>query len=48
MSLAMDCSLRYGQRGTRNLRQYFLSTVTPMLSAAAASLMGRWYVCTAD
>mmetsp|Transcript_19193 Transcript_19193/g.48802 ORF Transcript_19193/g.48802 Transcript_19193/m.48802 type:complete len:222 (+) Transcript_19193:1372-2037(+) len=39
----MLLSLRKGQRPIENLRQYFLSTVTPMPSWSAASLMGRWY-----
>ena len=42
INLSMEDSLRYGQRPTLNLRQNFLSTVVPMLSAAAASSMGRW------
>lgn len=46
MSFCMDLSLRCGQRGTSNLRQYFLSTVTPTPSCTAAELMGRWKSCS--
>jgi hypothetical protein len=40
ISLSMDLILRYGQRLISNLRQYFFSTVRPMSSRRAASLMG--------